>query len=180
MPRDKVDTFKYVREMNELIKDGGLFLVAEGKDKKPNTMTIGWGFLGTMWAKPVFIVAVRHSRHTYKLMEEAKSWTVCVPAKGMEAALEFCGTKSGRDYDKFKECKLTAKKGIAVDAPYIEGCPIHIECTTVFKTDMKPGQLEGGIEKEMYKTKDYHMIYMGEVKGVYAVKDAEKKLPKVG
>ena len=176
MSRDKVDTFKYVREMNELLRKDGIFLVTERKDKKPNAMTIGWGFLGTMWGKPVCIVAVRHSRHTFKLMEEAKSWTVCLPAKGMEAALDFCGTKSGRDYDKFKECKLTAKKGIEVDSPYIDECPVHIECTTVFKTDMKPGQLEAGIEKEMYKTKDFHMLYMGEVKGVYAVKDAEKKL----
>jgi flavin reductase (DIM6/NTAB) family NADH-FMN oxidoreductase RutF len=180
----KVDTFKYVREINESLKNGGLFLVSGniGDNQhafEPNAMTIGWGFLGTMWSKPIFIAAVRHSRHTHKLMEEAKSWTVCVPAKGMETALEFCGTKSGRDYDKFKECKLTAKKGIAVDAPYIGECPIHIECTTVFKTDMKPGQLEAGLEKELYKTKDYHMLYFGEVKGIYAVKDAETKLPKV-
>lgn len=174
MDREKVDTFKYVREMNEVLKGDGLFLVSGGKDGKRNIMTIGWGFLGTMWSRPIFIVAVRHSRHTYRLMEESKDWTVCVPAKGMEAALEFCGTKSGRDLDKLKECRLTAKKGIEVDAPYIEECPIHIECTTVFKTDMKPGQLEAGIEKEMYKTRDFHMIYMGEVKGVYAVKDAEK------
>ena len=180
LPRDNVDTFKYVREMNMLLKDLGLFLVAEGNDKKPNAMAIGWGFLGTIWNRPVFIAAVRHSRHTFKLMEEAKSWTVCIPAKGMEAALEFCGSKSGRDVDKFKEFKITAKKGIAVDAPYIDECPIHIECTTVFKTDMKPGQLEASIENERYKRKDYldyHMLYMGEVKGVYAVEDAEKKLP---
>jgi flavin reductase (DIM6/NTAB) family NADH-FMN oxidoreductase RutF len=180
----KIDTFKYVRAINENLKNGGLFLVSGniGDNRhafEPNAMTIGWGFLGTMWSKPVFITAVRHSRHTHKLMEETKSWTVCVPAKGMETALEFCGTKSGRDYDKFKECKLTAKKGIEIDAPYIGECPIHIECTTVFKTDMKPGQLESDLEKELYKTKDYHTLYFGEVKGIYAVKDAETKLSKV-
>ncbi len=177
MQRDKVDTFKYAREINEPLKSGGLFLVAQAEGMKPNAMTIGWGFLGTMWGKPMFITAVRHSRHTYKLMEASKSWTVCVPAKGMEAALEYCGTKSGRDVDKFKECKLTTQKGVGVDAIYIEECPIHIECTTVFKTDMKPGQLEASIEKGLYKTKDFHMLYFGEVNGIYAVKDAAKKLP---
>jgi flavin reductase (DIM6/NTAB) family NADH-FMN oxidoreductase RutF len=182
MERVKIDTFKYVKEMNEQLRNGGLFLVSGNMGEnlqafKPNAMTIGWGLLGTMWAKPVFIVAVRHSRHTFNLMEEAKSWTVCIPAKGMEAVLDFCGTKSGRDYDKFKECKITAKKGFEVDAHYIEECPIHIECTTVLKTDMKPGQLEAGIEKEMYKTKDFHKLYFGEVSGVYAVKNAKKKLP---
>jgi flavin reductase (DIM6/NTAB) family NADH-FMN oxidoreductase RutF len=177
MAREKVDTFMYVKEMNELLKGNGLFLVTEGKDKKPNAMTIGWGFLGTMWSKPVFVVAVRHSRHTHRLIEEAQSWAVCIPAKGMDAALDFCGTKSGRDVTKFKEMKFTAKKGINVDVPYMEECPIHIECTTIFKTEMNPGQLEAATEKEMYKTKDYHTIYFGEVKGVYAVKDAANKLP---
>ena len=47
MDREKVDTFKYVREMNELLKGDGLFLVSEGKDGKRNAMTIGWGFLGS-------------------------------------------------------------------------------------------------------------------------------------
>ncbi len=69
-----------------------------------------------------------------------------------------------------------SRRASRLTPPYIEECPVHIECTTVFKTDMKPGQLESGLEKEMYKTKDFHMLYMGEVKGVYAVKDAEKKL----
>jgi flavin reductase (DIM6/NTAB) family NADH-FMN oxidoreductase RutF len=176
MPKDKVDTFKYVHEMNDLLRKNGILLVTEGDDRKPNAMTIGWGLLGTMWAKPVCIVAVRHSRHTFKLMEEAKSWAVCLPAKGMETTLDFCGTKSGRTYDKFKECKLTAKKGIVIESPYIEECPVHIECATIFKTDMRPGQLETKIEAEMYKTKDFHMLYMGEVKGVFATPDADKKL----
>jgi flavin reductase (DIM6/NTAB) family NADH-FMN oxidoreductase RutF len=175
MVRERVDTFKYVHEMNMLLKDGGILLAAEGKDSKPNAMTIGWGFLGTMWAKPVFVTAVRHSRYTYKLMEEAKSWTINLPAKGMESVLDFCGTKSGRDFDKFKELKLNAKIG-ELGAPYVEECPVHIECTTVFKTDMKPGQLEVGLEAEMYKTKDFHMLYFGEVKGVYAVMEAKNKL----
>jgi flavin reductase (DIM6/NTAB) family NADH-FMN oxidoreductase RutF len=177
MPRDKVDTFKYAREMNELMRRGGLLLVTQAEGMKTNAMTIGWGLLGTIWAKPMFITAVRHSRYTYKLMEASKSWTICVPAKGMEAVLEYCGTKSGRDVDKFKECKLTARRGVGVDEPYIEECPIHIECTTVYKSDMKPGKLEANMEKELYKTKDFHMLYFGEVKGVYAVKDATNKLP---
>jgi flavin reductase (DIM6/NTAB) family NADH-FMN oxidoreductase RutF len=179
MEREKVDTFKYVREMNEQLKNGRLFLVTGSMTRqqpKLNVMTIGWGFLGTIWNKPVCIVAVRHSRHTFKLMEDSKSWTVCIPTKGMEAALEFCGTKSGRDHDKFKELKLTANNGVEVDAPYIEECPVHIECTTIFKVDIKPGQLEERIEEKIYKTKDFHMLYMGEVNGIYSIKDAENKL----
>ena len=99
--RKEVDTFQYVVETNKLMRKDGILLVAEGKDKKPNTMTIGWGFLGTMWRKPVFVVAVRHSRHTFKLMEKSDSFTVCLPNSEMREVLDICGTKSGRNMDKF-------------------------------------------------------------------------------
>jgi len=178
MIREKIEPFKYAKELNEQLKNGGLLLVSGkmGDDKlalRPNAMTIGWGFLGTMWGRAVWIVAVRHSRHTFNLMEEADFWTVCALPKSMKGVLDFCGTKSGRDVDKFKEMKLTVMKGLSTDAPYIDESCIHYECKTIFKTDMKPGQLDAIIEKEMYKTKDWHMIYMGEVKGVYIGKNLE-------
>ncbi|TRO51287.1 flavin reductase family protein [Candidatus Bathyarchaeota archaeon] len=158
------------------MRNDGILLVAEGKDKKPNTMTIGWGFLGTMWSKPVFVVAVRHSRHTFKLMEEADSFTVCLPAKGMAEALEVCGTKSGRDMDKLKTYNWKAVKGKKVDAPYIKECPVHFECRIIYKDDLKPGVLPKDIEDGVYPGKNMHMLYYGEIKGVYADEDADKKL----
>jgi len=178
MVREKVSTFKYVRRMNELLPGNGVILVSQGRGGKPNAMTIGWGFLGTIWSRPVCVVAVRNSRYTHDLMEEERDFTVCLPGKGMAKVLDFLGNKSGRDHDKIKEAKLTFRKGISVSTPYIEECPVHIECTTVFKTDMSPGQLDAAIEKEMYKTPDYHTIYFGEVKGVYAAEDASEKLPR--
>ena len=176
MDRKKVDEFKYIVEANRLMRDGGLFLVAEGEDGKPNAMTIGWGFLGTIWRRPAFVVAVRLSRHTYKLLEESDSFTVCLPGKEMEEWLEVCGTKSGRDMDKFKELGMTAAKGVDVEAPYIGECPVHIECEIVYKNEMKPGQLKKALEDDAYPTMDMHVIYYGEVKGVYAVENAEEKL----
>ena len=174
--RKEVDTFKYVAETNKLMRKDGLFLVAEGKDGKPNTMTIGWGFLGTMWSVPVFVVAVRHSRYTFKLMEESDSFTVCLPAKAMEEALEVCGTKSGRDMDKFKEFGFTAVKGKTVDAPYIKECPVHYECKVLYKDDLAYDALPASVANGVYKSKDMHMLYYAEVTGVYASDDADKKL----
>ena len=176
MDRKKVDEFKYIVEANRLMRDGGLFLVAEGKDGKPNAMTIGWGFLGTMWRRPVFVVAVRLSRHTHKLLEESDSFTVCLPGKEMEEWLDMCGTKSGRDMDKFKELNMTAVKGVNVEAPYIQACPVHVECEIIYKNEMKPGQLKKGVEEDVYPRKDMHVLYYGEVKGVFAVGDADKRL----
>ena len=174
--RNEVDAFQYVAETNKLLNDGGLLLVAEGDDKKPNAMTIGWGFLGTMWSKPVFIVAVRYSRHTYKLLEESDSFTVCLPSKGMKEALALCGTKSGRDMDKLKESGLTPKKGKTVDAPYLKESPVHYECKVVYKDEMAEGRLAEPLQESMYDSKDWHVLYYGEVTGCYAVDGAEEKL----
>jgi flavin reductase (DIM6/NTAB) family NADH-FMN oxidoreductase RutF len=176
LDRKKVNEFKYIVEANRLMRDGGLFLVAKGENGKPNAMTIGWGFLGTIWRRPVFVVAVRLSRHTHKLLKESDSFTVCLPGKEMEDWLEVCGTKSGRDIDKFKELGMTAAKGVNVKAPYIKECPVHIECEIAYRNEMKPGQLKKAIEDDVYPAKDMHVIYYGEVKGVYAVENAEEKL----
>ena len=167
MARKKVEPFEHIDKTNRLMIEGGLLLVSQGEDEKPNIMTIGWGFLGTIWRKPYFIVAVRKSRHTYKLLEESNSFTVCVPVKGMDNVLEVCGVKSGRDMDKFDSLKLTAEKGLTIDTPFIGECPIHYECEIKYKNVLMPEALDGEIVKEVYPTRDMHVLYYGEVKGAY-------------
>jgi flavin reductase (DIM6/NTAB) family NADH-FMN oxidoreductase RutF len=167
----KVDPFNYLVEFNQKLKTGGLLLVSEGLDKIPNAMTIGWGFLGTMWSLPVIVVAVRHSRHTYKLLEESDSFTVCIPSNEMDNILEYCGSKSGRTHDKFAELNLTAKKSENIGAPYIEECPIFFECSIIFKADLSEGKLDPIITEKAYKSGDLHMLYFGEIKGAYVIDD---------
>ena len=177
MGREKVENFSFIAETDRLLREGGLLLVSEGDDGRPNAMTIGWGLVGTMWSESFFVVAVRLSRHTYKLIEEAGKFTVCLPSKGMTEALNVCGTKSGRDMEKLKELGLTAKKGHAVDAPYIAECPVHYECEVAFKTQVEQGELKEELESRVYASGDYHTLYYGHIKGVYALKDAKEKLP---
>ena len=84
------------------IKQGAFLTVKAGE--AVNTMTIGWATIGIIWQRPIFMVAVRDSRHTFTLMEQADNFTVTVPAgSAHNKAVAFCGTKSGRDVDKFKE-----------------------------------------------------------------------------
>ncbi len=176
MGRDLVKDFEFVDDTNRLMRDEGILLVAADMDGKPNAMTIGWGLVGTIWRKPFFTVAVRLSRYTHKLMEESGTFTVCLPAKGMEEILDVCGTKSGRDMDKFKELGLTAKKGLQVDAPYIAECPVHYECRVAYKVELKPGQLIEELEEDAYPKGNYHVLYFGQILGVYARNDAAEKL----
>jgi len=176
LTRSEVDIFEHVEEVNKLMRNGGLLLVS-GDEKKPNAMTIGWGILGTMWRKPVFVVAVRLTRYTYELLEKSDSFTVCLPAKGMEKALELCGTKSGRDLDKMAKLGFEVKKGKTVNAPYIKDCPVHYECEIIYKDEVKKGELKREIEADAYPNENWHVLYYGEVKAAYAVQDAKKKLP---
>jgi len=177
LTRVRIGTFDFIDETHRLMRGGGLFLVSAGRDGKPNAMTIGWGLVGTMWRQPFFTVAVRLSRHTHKLIEESEEFTVCLPAKGMEKELDVCGTKSGRDIDKFEELKLTAAKGREVDAPFIAECPVHYECRVAYKTELRPGQLDVSLEVDCYPSGNYHVLYFGQIKGVYAEADAAERLP---
>jgi len=178
MVKEKIETFEFVEETHRLMRGDGLFLVSAGSNGRPNAMTIGWGLVGTMWREPFFTVAVRLSRYTHQLLEESDEFTVCLPAKGMEEALDVCGTKSGRDMDKFGELGLTAKTGATVGAPYIDECPVHYECKVAYKTELRPGELDGELEKNAYPSGNYHVLYFGHIMGVYAEDDAAEKLPK--
>jgi len=169
MARKKVDTFEHIDETNQLLREGGLLLVSQGKDEKTNIMTIGWGFLGTIWRKPYFVIAVRQSRYTYKLLEESNSFTVCLPAKGMDKVLEVCGEQSGRDMDKCNSLKLTVEKGLTIDTPFIGECPTHYECEIKYKNVLTPEALDKEIVQEVYPKRDMHVLYYGEVKGAYTL-----------
>ena len=147
--------------------DPGLLLASIGKNGENNIMTIGWGLIGVLFRKPTFIVAVRKSRHTYKLLNETGVFTVNVPGEGMAEALDFCGTKSGRDVDKFKEMNLTAKKGKTVEAPIIEECTIHFECKVMATTDVTEANTTKDVLESVYPNKNFHRLYYGEITKIY-------------
>jgi flavin reductase (DIM6/NTAB) family NADH-FMN oxidoreductase RutF len=166
----------YLRQTLALLNKPGLLLVAAGTDDKPNAMTIGWGTIGIIWGKPIFTVLVRHSRYTYKLMEESDSFTVGVPSRTLYQAVSFCGTRSGRDYDKFKECNLTPLPSLTVSTPGIAECPLIYECQIVHRNDVVPANLAGDIQTRAYPHGDYHRIYYGEILAVRAAPNAAESL----
>ena len=145
----------------------GAFLVVQDREGKPNPMTIGWGTLGIVWSQPILTVLVRPSRHTFGLIEGAKHFSVCVPIKGMERELEFCGTHSGRDCDKMKACGLKASAGLTKGVSVIEGCGLVYECEIVHKTRVQGEALDPAIAGKYYPEGDFHTIYFGKVQQAY-------------
>lgn len=143
----------------------GAFLTVRAGDAL-NTMTIGWGLIGFIWQRPVFMVAVRDSRHTFSIIEKAKDFTVTLPTENMKDALMTCGTKSGRDLDKFKACGLTPVSAQKTLSPVLKVQGIHLECMIRFKAPMDPKYLDPALE-DLYPARDYHTLYFGEIAACY-------------
>ncbi len=168
MGKIEIPFIKYSEKTMEIMQNPGLLLVSVGKNGQPNVMAIGWGLIGVIWRKPVFIVAVRPSRYTYKLIEETGDFTVNVPSKDMSDVVEYCGTVSGRDHDKFKEKNLKAVPSKHVKSPIIDQCPINYECKVIYKTKLEPASIPEDVKSLFYPGNDYHTLYFGEILIVHA------------
>ena len=151
-------------KIQEQFSRNGAFLTVKDKDGNVNTMTISWGNIGIMWRKPIFTVMVRYSRHTYKLIENADDFTLSIPTKGqLGEELAFCGTKSGRDFDKFKELNLSTTPGKRTNSPIISGCDLHLECRIVYKQPMDVAGMGDAVKAVYNGSEDYHVFYYGEI-----------------
>ena len=149
----------------ECIKKGAFLTVKAGENL--NTMTIGWATIGYIWQRPVFMIAVRDSRHTFTLLEQTDNYTVSIPTgDGYKDAIMFCGTKSGREFNKFTECALATKPAQQVQSPIIDIPAIHYECTIIYKSAMDHNFMDNSLEK-LYPKKDYHTLYFGEIVACY-------------
>ena len=132
-----------------------------------NTMTIGWATFGVVWKKPIIMVAVRSTRHTFGIIEAAKDFTVTVPAGDMRKETAYCGSKSGRDVDKFKMCNLETTDSRQTVSPIIKARGRHYECKIIYKSAMDPAHLDKGYYSSLYPQKDYHTLYFGEILACY-------------
>lgn len=159
-----VDFMAVHERVMKQIREGAFLTVKAGE--AVNTMTIGWATIGIAWRKPMLMVMVRNSRHTFGLIEKAADFTVSVPTGEMKKTLAFCGTKSGRDLDKFKACGLQTAPSRHVASPIIEMPGFHFECRIVYKNPVDPAQLSRDYDA-LYPDKDYHTLYFGEIQACY-------------
>ena len=162
----KVDFMTAYEGVMKQIKEGAFLTVMAGEAL--NTMTVGWATIGFAWKKPIMMVMVRNTRHTYSLIEKAADFTVSVPTGNMKKEIAFCGTKSGRDVDKFKECRLKTAASQKVGSPIVQIPGIHFECRIVYKNAIDSTHLTREYD-HIYPEKDYHTLYFGEIQACYQV-----------
>lgn len=149
------------------LKEGKAFLITK-KDQKVNVMQIGWGYIGYMWFKPSMIVAVRHSRHTYEILNESEEFTICIPKRDQfEEELKICGSNSGRDIDKISKCGFELLSGTSVKVPSIKDCQYTYECKVMYKQSLDSELLNKQLMDKSYKNNDYHVMIYGEIISAY-------------
>jgi flavin reductase (DIM6/NTAB) family NADH-FMN oxidoreductase RutF len=163
MGKKLVDYADCQEEILRAFKESRVLLVSQAKQGSPNAMAIGWGQVGIVWRKPVFTVLVRPSRHTYGLIEEAGEFTVNIVPPQLKDLVQYCGSVSGRNYDKFKEKGMTAIPSSKIKTPIVKECILHYECRIIYKNDLISSELEASIATGFYPNGDFHRLYFGEI-----------------
>lgn len=98
-------------------------------DREGNTNIITVAWTGTICSDPAMLyISVRPERHSYHMIRETGEFVVNLTTKKLVKAADYCGVRSGRDVDKWKEMKLTPGKAQKVCAPVIEESPVNLEC----------------------------------------------------
>ena len=122
------------------------------KAGKDNILTIAW--TGTICTNPPMLsISVRKERHSYPMIHETGEFVVNLTTEDLVYATDFCGVKSGRDIDKWKEMNLTREYGDVVKAPMIKESPVNIECRVTEEKDLGS-----------------HVMFLAEVVSVHADK----------
>lgn len=121
-----------------------------------NLLTVAW--VGTICTNPpMCYISVRPERHSYELIKRNMEFTINLTSREMAKATDWCGVRSGRDYDKFAEMKLTPKKGTMVAAPYVDESPLILECRV--KEILKLGSHDMFISDVLCTLADERFIY---------------------
>ncbi len=171
MAKAEVGWQKYLVEALEGLDSGGLLLSSLDDGGRANAMTIGWASFGVMWGRPTAVVLVRPSRYTFGCIEATGDFAVSVPYPEMADAVKFCGTKSGRNVDKFAECGFTALNVDGVRSPGIAECGLVFFCRVLHRNDVLPPELDRDVQTTCYPSGDYHRFYHGEISVVLADQD---------
>ena len=149
----------------KLIGDDWMLIAVKDASKETgvNAMTASWGGLGVLWNTPVATIYVRPQRYTYSLLEKNDELSLCFPGEKYRKAMGLCGSRSGRDLDKIKECGLKTE---TVDGiPVIDDSEVIMLCKKLYADDLKEDKF---IDKEhlSHYNGDFHRFYILKIKKI--------------
>ena len=112
---------------NMLYPVPAVLVTVADREGNSNIFTVAWA--GTICTNPPMLsISVRPERHSYHMMKETGEFVVNLTTESMAWATDYCGVRSGRDVDKWKETGLTPEKANVVNVPVIKESPVNIEC----------------------------------------------------
>ena len=136
-------------------------LVTAGSMDDFNTMTIGWGAMGTLWGKSAVTVYVKPVRYTHEYLDANEYFTVCFFPKEYKKDLSLLGSRSGRDGDKVAETALTP---VAVEGSVgFEQASLTILCKKIYRQEMDTAAMPEDVVQRNYEVEVPHTMYIGEV-----------------
>lgn len=124
-------------------------VISVGKWDEANLITLAW-VARVVSNPPIMSISIRPSRHSFSLIEKLEEFVINVPSTDNIQQMDYCGTRTGREVNKWEELDLTKEKATQVEVPLIAEFPINIECKVINKL-----------------THGTHKIYLGEVLAVH-------------
>lgn len=134
---------------------------------RPNTMTASWGGLGVLWNKNVATIYIRPARFTKGIVDETDTFSLSVLPEKYRTALDYCGSHSGRDEDKFRAAKLDVE--YMNGTPWIRQARIVLFCQKLYAQEIDPFCFaDEKLCNQNYRKNDFHTMYIGEITKVLA------------
>lgn len=147
--------------------DNRWMLITAGSEQHFNTMTASWGGFGILWNKTVSFIFIRPQRYTHKFVESKDTFTLSFFSEKYRSVLNFCGSKSGRDYNKPKEAGLTPVITPNNSIAFGEASLI-LDCRKIYSDVIKNDHfIDSSIIDKVYPAKDFHTLYIGEITECY-------------
>ncbi|MBQ3432206.1 MAG: flavin reductase family protein [Clostridia bacterium] len=157
----EIDIRDVKKNMVKAISDEWM-LISAGDENKSNMMTASWGLTGELWFRDVAVCFIRPQRYTLEFVEQNDTFALCFFGTAEKQALSFCGSKSGRDYDKIKETGLTPV--YSDGTVYYEQANLVLICKKIAVGNVTPEQiLDKTVITRCYPEKDFHKIFVGEI-----------------
>ncbi len=133
--------------------------IVKDKNDNFNMITLEW-FMKTSIKPPMFAISIGHTRYSHDCLQNFRFFNLCLPSKEMVEVSKICGSKSGRDIDKFEETEVKWFAGRLAKLPILKEAKANFECKII--TQVRSGD---------------HTIFVGEVKHSWL--DAEKEVQTV-
>ncbi|MGE5542836.1 MAG: flavin reductase family protein [Bacillota bacterium] len=139
----------------------GIVLVSSGTlDGTKNIITLAWA-ANCSAEPPMTCIAVRPSRHSHGIISGTGEFVINIPQVSQLREADYCGQVSGRERDKFADCKFTAGPAQRVKAPLINECPVNIEC--VVKNTVRAGTHDLFVAEIVAVNGDVELVEGGKV-----------------